>query len=140
LLAAVWMVSPTAVAASAKPPSVPEAGDGTPAEEPQRYAYKLGEFRIKNFRPVEREKVTLQFTVYAETEAGDHQRFERVWKQHEHRVRSQIITSARLVPSNEFDDPALHALRRRIYLRLRRALPELPLDEVFVSDFSYIVE
>ncbi len=110
------------------------------AEQPGRYAFKLGEFRIKNFRPVEREKVTLDFTVYIEVDEGQQERFEQAWRSREHRVRNQIITSARLVPPNQFDDPTLHALRRRIYLRLRRAVPELPVGQVFISDFSYIVE
>lgn len=95
---------------------------------------------MKNYRPVEREKVTLEFTIYVEVEDGNEQKFERVWTHCEHRVRNQILTSARLVPPHEFDDPTLHALRRRIYLRLRRAVPELPVGEVFVSDFSYMVE
>lgn len=117
-----------------------EAADVEATEEPLRHAFKLGEFRIRNYRPVEHEKVTLQFTVYAEIDDGQHERFEQVWKNREHRVRNQIITAARLVPPNEFDDPTLRALRRRIYLRLRRAVPELPSGEIFVSDFSYIVE
>jgi hypothetical protein len=145
---ALCLLASLLLAGMADPPAALGAKDGatssskladTPAE-PSRYAFKLGEFRLKNFRPVEREKVTLEFTVYVEIDAAQQQRFKHVWQYREHRVRNQIITSARLVPPNEFDDPALQALRRRIYLRLRRAVPELPLGEVFVSDFSYIVE
>lgn len=131
--------SATAQQAKQQPPADPTAAPAQPAQ-PARHAFKLGEFRIKNFRPVEREKVTLDFTVYAEVEDGQQEQFARAWSHLEHRVRSQVITSARLVPASEFDDPALHAFRRRIYLRLRRAVPELPVAEVYVSDFSYIVE
>lgn len=117
-------------------------GDQTPIEtaEPGRHAFELGEFRIKNFRPVEREKVTLEFTVWVEVTAENAAQFEQAWQSRKHRVRGQVITSARLVPSTAFEDPTLNALRRRIYLRLRRAVPELPVEEVFISDFSYIVE
>lgn len=117
-----------------------EGDTGEQQQQPQRHAFKLGDFHIKNFRPVEREKVRLEFTVWMEIADGQQDRFTAVWNSREHRIRNQIITSARLVPPNEFDDPTLQALRRRIYLRLRRAVPELPLGEVYISDFSYLME
>lgn len=134
------MVCAQELQAAEKPKSSSTSNEAEVAEQPGRCAFKLGEFRIKNFRPVEREKVTLDFTVFIEVEEGQRERFEQAWHSREHRVRNQIITSARLVPPNQFDDPTLHALRRRIYLRLRRAVPELPVGQVFISDFSYIVE
>lgn len=141
LVVACLLCSSLATAAEEANPSA--AADETVADEneaPKRHAYKLGDFRLKNYRPVEREKVKLQFTVYIELADGDEKRFEKVWKNHEHRVRNQIITAARLVPSVEYDDPKLHLLHRRIYLRLRRAVPQLPLGEIYVSDFSYLVD
>lgn len=140
LLACFVLAAPTIVIASEAKATDVEVADENVDAPPTRRAYKLGDFRIKNFRPVEREKLTLEFTVYVESLEGQQQRFERVWQNHEHRVRNQVITSARLVPPNEFDDPALEALRRRIYLRLRRAVPELPIDKVFVTEFSYLLE
>ncbi|QDU54292.1 hypothetical protein [Aeoliella mucimassa] len=109
-------------------------------EVPPPHAYKLGDFHIKNYRPVEREKVTLSFTVYAEVEDEYNELFEKIWDVRQHRVRNQIITSARLMDPNLFDDPTLHAFRRRIYLRLRRAFPELLIHEIYISDFSYMLE
>lgn len=121
-------------------PASDSAGEDELPAEPPRHAFELGNFRIKNFRPVEREKVRLDFTVWVEVEDGKQTNFQQVWNTRKHRIRNQIITSARLVPPNEFEDPTLHALRRRIFLRLRRAVPELPVSEVFISEFSYIVE
>jgi hypothetical protein len=119
-------------------------GHGAPEEAPavdqQGNAFKLGEFEIKVFRPVEREKATLHFIIWVEVEEAEVAGFADQWKPRQHRVRNQVITSARLVHPSEFDDPTLHAFRRRIYLRLRRAVPELPIKEVFITDFSYIVE
>jgi len=144
LLAAVAISCVTSTAMGADEPAKAKATETTDGEEetelPKRHAYKLGDFRIKDYRPVEREKIKIEFTIYIEVPDGKEQRFERLWKNHEHRVRNQIITAARLVQSVEYDDPKLHHLRRRIYLRLRRALPELPVGEVFVSDFSYLVD
>lgn len=141
MLAAVAVcATPPAARGESPPPPEAAADQSETPEEPPRHAYKLGDFRIKNFRPVEREKVTMEFTVFVEVPDGEEQLFELLWKNHEHRIRNQVITSARLVPPNEFDDPKLRAFRRRIYLRLRRAMPELPIGDVYVSDFSYILE
>ncbi|MGI9455703.1 MAG: hypothetical protein ACR2NU_04030 [Aeoliella sp.] len=117
-----------------------EEADSSAAETPSHHPYKLGEFSIKDFRPVEHEKVKLKFTVYVEVVDGREERFEQLWDDYEHRVRDQVITAARLVPTVDYDDPTLRALRRRIHLRLRRAVPELPIDGVFVSDFSFLVD
>jgi hypothetical protein len=40
------------------------------------------------------------------------------------------------VSIEEYDDPELKKFRRRILLRLRRALPELPIEEIRLSDFT----
>jgi hypothetical protein len=116
------------------------AAEEAPAVEQQGNAFKLGEFTLKVFRPVEREKGTLHFVIWVEVDEAKVAGFADQWMPRQHRVRNQVITSARLVHPSDFDDPTLHAFRRRIYLRLRRAVPELPIKEVFITDFSYIVE
>lgn len=142
LMAALIALAANSSMAAEPTGEVPSATEGetTEAEQPERHAFKLGDFHIKNFRPVEHEKVRLEFTVWMEVEEGQQERFAAVLESRQHRIRNQIITSARLVPPNEFDDPTLEALRRRIYLRLRRAVPELPVGKVFLSDFSYLME
>jgi hypothetical protein len=44
------------------------------------------------------------------------------------------------VPLAEFDEAELKSFRRRILLRLRRAIPELELKDVFVSEFELKVQ
>jgi hypothetical protein len=111
-----------------------------PQDEKKLPTYKLGEFTVKNFRPVEQEQLVIRLAVYAEVAQDDKTRFEALWPSHQQRVRSQIITATRILSPQEFDDPQLQALRRRIYLRLRRTLPDLPIEQIYVSDFSYLVE
>jgi hypothetical protein len=45
-----------------------------------------------------------------------------------------------MVPLAYFDEPDLKTFRRRILLRLRRALPALVIDDVYVSDFQLRVQ
>jgi hypothetical protein len=51
-----------------------------------------------------------------------------------------VITVSRLIPLAHFDESDLKTFRRRILLRLRRALPELVLVDVYVSDFQLKVQ
>ena len=59
---------------------------------------------------------------------------------HEHKLRDQVITATRMTPLAVFDEPELATFRRRILIRLRRALPELAIDDVYVSDFQLTVK
>ena len=58
----------------------------------------------------------------------------------QHKIRDQVITATRLVPLVEFDQADLASFRRRILLRLRRTLPELKIDDVYVSNFELKVQ
>ena len=53
---------------------------------------------------------------------------------------TEFDVCGRLVPVEEFDDAEFTKFRRRILLRLRRTLPELTIDGVYVSDFNLVVE
>lgn len=117
-----------------------EAPTALPDDDKRLPTYKLGEFVIKNFRPVEQEQFIIRLTVHAEVSRENKAEFEALWPRYQHRLRSQIITATRILAPHEFDDPQLAALRRRIFLRLRRVLPELPIEQIYVSDFSYLVE
>ncbi len=98
--------------------------------------FNLGEFSIRTYYPVEAKRSTAVFTLYgivSRESAGD---FSRLLDNRRIRVRDQIIVATRLVPLSDFDDPQLKKFRRRILLRLRRALPELKLEDIYVSEFQ----
>jgi hypothetical protein len=117
-----------------------EEAEEVPIDESKRRTFELGEFVIKSFRPVEQEQLVIRLIVHAEVTPEQKARFTALWPSYQQRVRSQIITAVRVVSPQEFDDPQLRALRRRIFLRLRRVLPDLPIEQIYVSDFSYLVE
>jgi hypothetical protein len=56
------------------------------------------------------------------------------------KMRDQIIVVTRLMPLGDFDDSELKNFRRRILLQLRRILPELSIENVYVSDFNIRVD
>lgn len=110
-----------------------ESADGT-------RAVKLGEFSIRVYHTVSSRRDTVAFVLQARVDKEDFEAFERVYPHRTNKVRDQVIVATRLVPIEDYDDPELKKFRRRIYLRLRRAIPELPIAEVYLSDFTLAVQ
>ena len=110
-----------------------ESEDGT-------RAVKLGEFSVRVYHSISSRKDTVTFILQARIKKDDFESFERVYPHRKIKVRDQVIVATRLVPIDDYDDPELKKFRRRIYLRLRRAIPELPIDDVYLSDFTLSVQ
>jgi len=100
----------------------------------------LGEYQIRSYYPVEAQKSTVHFVLYASVENDRFAATQRFVDEHQHKVRDQVITATRLAPLAEYDEADLAAFRRRIVMRLRRMLPELAIDDVYVTDFTLIVK
>lgn len=100
----------------------------------------LGEFRIRAYYPVDAQKSTVQFDLHVAVASKHYAEMQRLADIHEHKLRDEVITAARMSPLAIFDEPGLDGFRRRIYLRLRRALPALVIDDVYVSKFQLTVK
>jgi hypothetical protein len=99
-------------------------------------AIKLGEFNIRVYHSVSTRKDSVSFILYATVKKDDYPTFEGLYSHHKNKVRDQVVVATRLVPVEDYDDPELKKFRRRIWLRLRRSMPELPIDDLYLSDFS----
>ena len=82
----------------------------------------------------------MSFILHATVKKEDFSTFDHLYRHRKNKVRDQVIVATRLVPIEDYDDPELKKFRRRILLRLRRAMPELPIDEIYISDFALTVE
>lgn len=101
---------------------------------------KIGEFDIRTSRAAPSQKHRVKFALYAKV-SNDQFQMSRTRVNHErNKIREQVIVATRLVPPEDYDDPELKKLRRRIQLRLRRMLPEFQIEEILVSDFDVTVE
>ena len=101
---------------------------------------ELGEFNIRTVRSVPARRHEVSFVLFATVKNEEYREFDKLYRPRANKVRDQVITATRLVPIEDYDDPELAQLCRRILLRLRRALPELAIDNVYVSDFHLSVE
>ena len=100
----------------------------------------LGTYLVRAYYPVEAQKSVVSFTLYATVEHKDAAEFDRLLESRRHKVRDQVIIATRLVPVADFNDPQLESFRRRILLRLHRTMPELPVQDAYLSHFQFEVE
>jgi hypothetical protein len=101
---------------------------------------ELGEYRIRSYYPVQAQKSIVQFALHAATAGDRFSETKRLAAQRKQKIRDQVIVAARMAPLSEFDDPDLKTFRRRILLRLRRAVPELTIDDIYLSEFQLNVQ
>jgi hypothetical protein len=103
-------------------------------------AIDLGEYRIRSYYPVQAQKSIVRFVVYATAPPDRLAEAQQLAAHRRHKIRDQIISATRMMPLAEFDDPDLKRFRRRVMLRLRRALPELPVEDLYISNFELQVQ
>jgi hypothetical protein len=127
-----------ASAAAGSTPAAEAAGDKE-AEADFR-GVGLGKYVVRTYYPVEAQKSVVSFTLYATVKKEDAAEFDRLLKHRRNKVRDQVIIATRLVPLTDFSDPELASFRRRILLRLRRTIPELAIQDAYLSDFELAVE
>ncbi len=120
--------------------AAPDAETEAEAERPVVTGVELGEFLLKEYHPIRGERSTLQFSLYAVVPSEKEKAFRAALENRKQKVRDQVTTAVRQLELSDFDDPQLVRVRRRIQLRLHRALPELQLDDVLITQFSFSVE
>jgi hypothetical protein len=112
---------------------------GPPSESGVR-GVKLGDFRIRIYYPAEARKSSVTFKAYGRVKEENLPEFRELFVHRRNRIRDQVIVATRRVPLVDFNDPDLYAFRRRMLLRLRRMMPELDFEDVYISDFQIDVD
>jgi hypothetical protein len=132
---------PTAVAAAEATPANALPGTAPLKNvEPEIHGIKLGEFKIRSDYPAEAQKSTVRFVLYAAVKEDRQADMEKVAVNHREKIRDAIITTTRLTPLGMFEESDLKAFRRRMFIRLHRAVPELVIDDLYISDFGLMVK
>ena len=129
-----------ASAESAHATSAPKEPATEDSAESKSAGLELGEYEVRVYYPVESQRGKISFTLYATVTGDNLADAERALEHRRNKVRDQVIIATRLVPLADLNDPELENFRRRILLRLHRALPELAIDSVYVSDFDMAVQ
>ena len=104
------------------------------------HGISLGDYRIRSHYQVDAQKSIVRFSLFA-TVKGEHlNEANRLVEEHRQKLRDLVITATRLTPLNAFQEPDLATFRRRILMRLRRALPELTVEDLYFSEFDLTIK
>jgi hypothetical protein len=126
---------PAAKDADAKAEASAEAASGK-----KIHGVSLGDYRIRSFHQVDAQKSTVGFTLYATVKDEHLAEVERLVEEHRQKLRDQVITATRLAQLSVFQEPDLATFRRRVLVRLRRAVPELAIEDLYISDFDLAIK
>lgn len=118
-------------------PAQPAGGENSGAKTS---GIELGQFRIRTDYPVEAQKSTVRFVLYAAVKGDRSAEMQQLVEEHRQKVRDLVITATRLAPLAVFEEPDLTTFRRRILIRLRRSIPELAAEDLYISDFGLMVK
>jgi hypothetical protein len=137
-MAALAMCANAVASEHAKEP----AAESTVSFDPNAaiHGISLGDYRIRSYYPVDAQKSTVRFTLYAAVKKEESASVQKLVEEHRQKIRDLVITATRLAPLTVFQEPDLAGFRRRILVRLRRAMPELAIDELYVSDFDLAIK
>ena len=126
----------------AEPEGRNDAEGGHESEEPgeKSNGVELGQFKIRSDYPAEAQKSTVRFILHAAIKPELRGKMEELAKKHQTKIRDEILIATRLTPLSLFEEPDLASFRRRIMVRLRRTLPELEIEGLYISDFGLVVK
>jgi hypothetical protein len=104
------------------------------------HGVSLGEYRIRSHYQVDAQKSIVRFSLYATVKNEHFSEVQSLVEEHRQKLRDQVIMATRLTPLNVFQEPDLATFRRRVLVRLRRAIPELTIEDLYVSEFDLTIK
>jgi hypothetical protein len=120
--------------------SASSESNGEASKGNETHGVSLGDYRIRTYYPVDAQKSTVRFTLYANVKGEHSAEAQRLVEEHKQKLRDQVITATRLAPLTIFQEPDLASFRRRVLVRIRRALPELTIEDLYVSEFDLVIK
>ncbi len=126
---------PAATEATAHAESADDAKTGNAI-----HGVSLGDYRIRSYYQADAQKGTVRFSLFATVKNEHFGEMQRLVEEHRQKLRDQVIMATRLAPLSVFQEPDLATFRRRVLVRLRRAIPELTIEDLCVSEFDLAIK
>lgn len=104
------------------------------------HGISLGDYRIRSHYQVDAQKSIVRFSLFATVKDEHFREVRGLVEEHRQKVRDMVITATRLSPLAVFQEPDLATFRRRVLVRLRRAFPELTVEDLYVSEFDLTIK
>jgi hypothetical protein len=145
IAAALSVRSASASSGHAAKPSAAESSDhGESAAEAESgrtiHGVSLGDYRIRSHYHVDAQKSVVRFSLFATIKKEHFSEANHVIDEHRQKLRDLVIMATRLAPLAVFQEPDLASFRRRVLVRLRRAIPELTIEDLYVTEFDLAIK
>lgn len=112
-----------------------------PAAKPDEIrGVEIGDFRVRSDYPAEAQKSTVRFKLWVTIRGDKLAAMTHLIDDHRQKIRDEVITSTRLLPLGVFEESDLKSFRRRVLVRLRRSMPELIVEDAYISDFNLSIK
>jgi hypothetical protein len=129
---------------AAEPAAHEASAHSESAAEPESgkaiHGVSLGDFRIRSHYQVDAQKSIVRFSLFATVKDEHFTEANRIIEEHRQKLRDLVIMATRLTPLPVFQEPDLSSFRRRVLIRLRRAIPELTIEDLYVSEFDLAIK
>lgn len=117
-----------------------EAAAKGPATHGEYTEVDLGKYNVMAYQPGANAMRVIEFHLYGAIASEDYATFERLWETNQQRCRDQVIVTIRSSDVEDFTDPGLGLIKRKILARTNDVLGKPLIEEVVFSDFSFIEE
>jgi hypothetical protein len=104
------------------------------------HGVSLGDYRIRSYYQVDAQKGTVRFSLFATVKDEHFGQMQRLVEEHRQKIRDQVIMATRLAPLTVFQEPDLATFRRRLLVRLRRAIADFTAEDLCLSEFDVTIK
>ena len=118
-----------------EPTETPETAQIEPIVE-----VPLEQYGVTAFQPASNTTLRLDFQLYGTVLEKDHSDFEIAFEKNKHRIRDQVIITARNSEVTDLTDAGLGLIKRQILEKINQTLGKPYLQTIVFSDFSFVEE
>lgn len=120
-----------------------EHGHGETAEAHDDHAahnveVDLEKYTVTAYQPLTNTTIRIDFHLYGTIPEEEAKDFGHHFEAHKHRLREQVLLTARSSEIEDLTDAGLSLMKRRLLEKVNQALGEPVVKSIVISDFSFI--
>jgi flagellar FliL protein len=130
--------APAAAPASSESHGSGEMVDPEKTVNVEKHEIDLGEFGVTSFQPATNTALRIDLHLFATVLVADEAETHKLLEENQHRFRDQVLVILRSAEMSDLTDAGLGLIKRRILEKTNRTLGKHLIQEVVISDFSFI--
>ncbi len=107
-------------------------------EELKKKEVELGDFEVSSYQPLSNTTIRISVQLFGLVEAEDVDSVQTILDEREARVREQVNIILRGAEITDLTDPGLGLIKRKILEKTNRVLGKPLLQQIVLSDFSFM--